>query len=175
MHSDHHKTNNSAVILKFSRKRGRPRSAIKTIDLGTPELIQKRRMGETSETLDLCLEMRLISTKQHWCGVHLRWLFTLRYGAPNVRAIDPTHTKGMDIKTDDPQWRIKREKEYHDALTEITRSGHALLLMNICIYNERPKLLSQSTKATKANNSEMADFKNKLQSGLEVLNALWSK
>jgi hypothetical protein len=132
-------------------------------------------MGETSETLDLCLALGLITTKQHWCGVHLRWLFTLRYGAPNIRAIDPTHTKGMDIKTDDPQWRINREKEYHEALQEITKSGHALLLMNICIYNERPKLLSSNKKEMVSRSNDIEELKLKLQSGLNVLDSLWRK
>lgn len=165
----------NATILVFPRKRGRPKTIHRGIDRGTPELLQKRRNGETTETLDYCLERGFITKQQHWCGIHLRWLYTLRHGAPSVRAIDLTHNGGMEIKTDDPQWRTEREKEYHEAIRNITQSGHALLLMNICIYNERPKLLSHPTKASKADSSEMAAFKNKLQSGLEVLNALWSK
>ena len=93
----------SAIILHFPRRRGRPKSVHHGIDRGTPELAQKRLRGETTETLDLCLERGLITPQQHWCGIHLRWLYTLRYGAPGVRSIDPTHTKGIEIKTDDPQ------------------------------------------------------------------------
>ncbi len=93
------------------------------------------------ETLDLCLEREIITHQQHWCGIHLRWLYTLRYGAPGIRALDPTHLGGIEISIDDPEWRNAREKEYHEAMSKLSDSGHALLLVNICIHNERPKFL----------------------------------
>lgn len=91
-----------AAILSFPRRRGRPRTAHKGRDLDTPELAQKRRTGETTETLDLCLERGIITHRQHWSGIHLRWLYTLRYGAPGIRAVDPAHVRGLDLKLDDP-------------------------------------------------------------------------
>ena len=132
-----------AVILSFPRRRGRPRSTnSKGNDTGTPELVMKRLMGETIEVLDLCLERRIITSQQHWCGIHLRWLYTLRHGAPGVRALDPTHLGGCEIKTDDPLWRTARELEYHEAITLLAQSGHALIIMNLCIFNERPVFLN---------------------------------
>ena len=127
-----------AIILSFPKRRGRPKSTRTTHDRGTPELLIKRQQGETLEALDLCLERRIINDRQHWCGIHLRWLYTLRYGAPGVRAIDTTHLGGFDITVDDPLWRGAREKEYHEAIALLAQSGHALLVMNLCIYNERP-------------------------------------
>ena len=134
--------NHSISSLRFIRRRGRPKASRPLNDGGTPELAMKRLLGETTESLDLCLERGIISRRQHWCGIHLRWLYTLRYGAPGVRAIDPTHLGGMETNLDDPEWRDAREKEYHDAMKTLTGSGHALLLINVCIHNERPKFLN---------------------------------
>lgn len=162
-----------AAILSFPRRRGRPRCAPKGIDTGTPELAYKRRSGETSETLDLCLERGIITQRQHWSGIHLRWLYTLRYGAPGVKAIDPTHVKGIDLHMDDPMWRIEREKEYHEAIGKITLSGHALMLMNICIYNERPRFLTlDRTQPQSADTTRMIE---KLTNGLDILCRLWER
>src|SRR5271154_1852352 len=121
--TDEH-THSNPVILTFPRRRGRPRSAQRGSDSGTPELVMKRLLGETAESLDLCLERGIITRQQHWCGIHLRWLYTLRYGAPGVRAVDPTHLGGTEISLDDPEWRSAREKEYHDAMKKLTDSGH---------------------------------------------------
>jgi len=158
-----------ATILAFPRKRGRPRKALRGPDHGTPELAQKRRRGETIETLDLCLERGLITQRQHWCGVHLRWLFTLRYGAPGVRAIDPAHTRGFELKADDPAWRQEREQEYIDAINTLRAMGQALLVMNVCIYNERPRMLC----GNEADAKSLCDFTARLSGGLDVLSGLW--
>ena len=158
-------------ILHFPRKRGRPRSAHKGIDIGTPELVMKRQAGETAETLDLCLARGLISTQQHWCGIHLRWLYTLRYGAPGIRAVNPTHTKGMEVKMDDPKWRAERELEYNEAIKKLSASGYALLLMNVCVYNERPKFLNN----VRGDNRELLEKMNILCTGLDILVRLWGR
>lgn len=135
----------AATILSFpKRRRGRPKQSRPSRDMGTPELVMKRLMGETMEALDLCLERGIINDQQHWCGIHLRWLYTLRHGAPGVRAVDPTHLGGITIKNDDPLWRAAREMEYHDAIHLLAGSGHALIIMNLCIYNERPFFLKCS-------------------------------
>jgi hypothetical protein len=163
-----------AVVLHFPNKRGRPRSIHPKTDLGTPELVMKRALGETSETLDLCYEKGLITKEQHWCGVHLRWLYTLRYGAPGVRAVDPTHLGGMDIKSDDPLWRSSRENEYNEALKLLSHSGHTLMLLNICVFNERPKFL-QHGKKTAAKAKKMQTILDNLHAGLDILTAHWCK
>ena len=171
MHTDEQKMSKNVVILNFPRKRGRPKSAHRGIDIGTPELVMKRQSGETAETLDLCLERGLIDAQQHWCGIHLRWLYTLRYGAPGIRAIDPTHAKGIEIKMDDPQWRAEREKEYHEAINKITLSGHIILLVNVCVYNERPKFLN----TIRGDALESAETIARLRAGLDVLAKLWRR
>lgn len=143
-----------AVILPFPRKRGRPPLHRPSIDLGTPELIRKRQLGETTETLDLCLERGLITQQQHWCGIHFRWLYTLRFGAAGVRAIDPTHFGGRDISSEDPQWRQAREEDYNRIIQLLSERGYGLLLLNICVYNERPIFLKTNQIFSKKNATE---------------------
>jgi len=158
-----------SAIVNFPRRRGRPRVSRPDSDSGTPELVMKRLLGETAESLDLCLERGIISGRQHWCGIHLRWLYTLRYGAPGTRAIDPTHLGGTETSLDDPEWRAAREKEYHDAMKKLADSGHALLLINICIHNDRPKFLNvrKSVKVT--------DMITDLRDGLDILAKQWER
>jgi len=173
---DEHK---SATILPFRRpklpnKRGRPKSAHRGNDSGTPELVMKRLLGETTETLDLCLERSIITEQQHWCGIHLRWLYTLRHGVPCVRAMDPSHTGGNEIKVDDPEWREQREKEYHEAVHQLTKSGHALLVLNVCIYNQRPRFLKARSRLTALSAADVNIITN-LRDGLDILAALWGR
>ncbi len=158
----------AAVILSFPKRRGRPKVTRPMHDSGTPELVMKRALGETIEALDLCLERGLITQAQHWCGIHLRWLYTLRYGAPSVRTIDPTHLGGAEIKTDDPTWRMAREIEYNEAIGLLAASGHALLIINLCVYNERPIFLRGAS--TQSENSLFA-----VREGLDALTRLWRK
>ena len=71
--------------MAFSTRRGRPpRPRLDDNDNGTPELQFKRALGVTREPIDLCLERNLITPDHHWCSLHLRWLYTLRYGAPAI-------------------------------------------------------------------------------------------
>src|SRR5262245_3053505 len=122
-----------AAILRFPKKRGRPRLQRPLRDTGTPELVMKRLKQETAEALDLCLERDIITLDRHWCGVHLRWLYTLRYGAPGVRAIDPKHFGGRETKTDDPTWRALREMEYNEAILKLSDRGLAMRLLELCV------------------------------------------
>lgn len=138
-------------------------------------MVMKRVFGLTAEALDLCLERGIIRDEQHWCGIHLRWLYTLRHGVPSVRAIDPSHFGGGEPKNEDPEWRAAREKEYNEAITLLTRSGHALLLLNLCVYNERPKYLNFSPAEIKTTLPYITDSIARLRDGLDNLVNLWKK
>ena len=168
----------SATIIDFPApkqrgKRGRPKSAQKGTDTGTPELVMKKLLGETAETLDLLLEHRLINQHQHWCGIHLRWLYTLRYGAPSVRTIDPTHVGGNEILLDDPVWRIAREQEYNQAISALGQAGgYNRMIVNLCVHNERPSFLDQK-QLKKRYTDEALTIITDLQDGLNILVALW--
>ena len=153
------------------RGRGRPKTERPQHDYGTPELIMKRLLGETTETLDLCLERGIITHRQHRSGVHFRWLYTLRHGAPSVRATDPTDLGGIDIKNDDPAWRAAREQEYHLANRQLGK--YRVLLTNICIHNERPTFL-QKPSSVSAGDKNMKQL-DELRTALDILVNLWRK
>lgn len=153
------------------RKRGRPKINKPMYDSGTAELILKRLSGETTEALDLCLNRELISKKQHWCGVHLRWLYTLRFGAPGVRAVDTAHLGGTELKLHDTAWVSAREEEYQTALAHLSRSGHTSLVMNICIFNERPIFLKKPASLLTSKSS--AATLQRFREGLGILEKLW--
>lgn len=172
MHSDRHSGRPAAVILSFPKKRGRPKQQRPTRDMGTPELMKKREMGATMEALDLCLARQLITPRQHWCSIHLRWLYTLRHGAPTVRAIDPTHLGGQEIKTDDPQWRAARELEYHEAINMLAMAGYAMSIMNLCIYNERPSFLKRPENFLRKEKKAPLEA---ITTGLDMLDRHWRR
>jgi len=164
---------NRAKILTFSSKRGRPRSNRPQIDTGTPETVMKRLLGVTTEALDLCLQHEIITEKQHWCGIHLRWLYTLRNGIPSIRANDLSYIGGLDARNaehDDPDWRSSREKEYNLAINALTKGGYAILIMNLCIYNELPKSFSFFAKNYGKDSGKTAIS---IRNGLDILKTLW--
>lgn len=164
----------SPKILSFSRRRGRPKSNRPLHDVGTPETVMKRLLGITTEALDLCLEKGIITKQQHWCGIHLRWLYTLRYGVPGVRTTNLTYMESTGHKSsdyEDPLWRASREKEYNDAVNFLTKSGYSLLLINLCVYNEIPNFFTISA-GKPAICREIAE---KISSGLNILIKLWKK
>lgn len=164
----------SPKILSFSRRRGRPKNNRPLLDAGTPETVMKRLLGITTEALDLCLEKRIITEQQHWCGIHLRWLHTLRYGVPSARTTNLTYMESCVHKSsdyEDPQWRASREKEYNDAVNVLNCGGYSLLLINLCVYNEFPRGFNFQLQKT-LNYSETAE---KISSGLNILIKLWKK
>jgi len=122
-------------------RRGRPRAAKIKKDFGTPELQQKRKVGQTIEVLDWCLNQRIINSNQHWAGMHFRWLYTLKFGAPTVKssagfcvgdevsACVATYDEEGDI------WRQQREVEYSRAVMLLEKVGYKRDIFNICIFN----------------------------------------
>jgi hypothetical protein len=166
-----------AAILLFPRKRGRPRKIQSHSDTGTPELVMKRLKQETAEALDLCLEREIITPEQHWCGIHLRWLYTLRYGAPGTRAIDPAHFGGRETKSDDPEWRTSREAEYTEVITKLSDRGLAMPLLELCVYNERPSFLRWHHTAHVSDRQAKENLRaiGKILEGLDVLAEVWRR
>ncbi|NBO18714.1 MAG: hypothetical protein EBV03_05685 [Proteobacteria bacterium] len=180
MQHTQNKTGASAKILRFARpvssrggRRGRPKSAVRGTDYGTPELVLKRKLGQTSESLDLCLERGLITPQQHWCGIHLRWLYTLRHGAPSLRALNPAHLGGALPRSDDPHWRTEREQEYRDAVQALSMGGNVALVVNLCVYNERPKFLETPPRISQKQQAVNTENLRRTRDGLDVLVKLW--
>lgn len=165
----------SSVVLQFPRRRGRPRKSLPKKDTGTQELARKRRSGETAEALDLCLELGIINNLHHWCGMHLRWLHTLRYGTPGPQTIDLTYIGGTPTNPDDPHWRTEREREYSEAIACLRRAGHADLVGRVCIYNDRPLFLKAEHNKKKIPSAASAAERNSLVAGLEALCCHWRR
>lgn len=129
--------------MSFSTRRGRPAKPKLMRDNGTPELQAKHRLGLTGEAIDLCLERQLISREQHWAGLHYRWLYTVRYGAPSLsshwwRLCNEGHT---GTRTENGAWRAAREQEYSEARTLLMRHGKYEPVMQVAVYNDIPCFL----------------------------------
>ena len=165
--------------MAFSSRRGRPRSTPSTIDRGTPELQRKRSQASTAEPLDQCLAKSLISDQQHWCGIHLRWLYTLRYGAPGASCRDISIKNHAMVREDDPAWREMREYEYHEAVTLLHREARYNDVMNLAVYHEIPLFLNARLLAQAKHSLRIAEqlntALNRLKDGFNCLESLWCK
>lgn len=163
----------NTIPQTVNRGRGRPKQDRPKRDLGTPELRRKRAQMETAETLDLCLEKGIINHSQHWCGIHFRWLYTLRYGAPSVQAIR-LHDNGFcKVQEDDENWREAREFEYEEAALALDQAGHMKHIINICVFNEHPAFLLYP--ANRHVQTERTTEYERLLAGLDILKSLWRK
>lgn len=165
--------------MAFTSKRGRPRKAADAIDLGTPELRFKHAHGITSEPIDRCLDKQLITPTQHWCGLHLRWLYTVRYGAPVVTTRYDTIGDGAFRIADDPAWRHQREAEYH-AATALLRTGkHYEPVMQLCVFNESPVFLAPALLDRAWDEPALATrlslARQRLCEGLDILAVHWKR
>lgn len=164
--------------MAFTTKRGRPSTRHDTSDLGTPELIKKRLYDVTTEAIDMCLNKGLINAEQHWSGIHLRWLYTLRYGVPSVKALDTTHMGGREIVCDNPEWRMEREKEYHEALDAMKSQHIVQAVLALCVFNQRPLFLRQPKRASTLDKAHRIAVRcqmelSQIQTGLNALVKLW--
>jgi hypothetical protein len=123
--------------MAFSSRRGRPPRATEAVDKGTPELRQKHRRGLTQEPIDRCLAQQLIDAQQHRAALHLRWLHTVRYGAPvlTTHYQDHVQTTGDTLPE---TWRAAREEEYREA-QRVLHQWHALdAVLRVVVYHETP-------------------------------------
>ncbi len=163
--------------MAFTTKRGRPKTERPVTDMGTPELQYKRAHGITDEAIDLCLQKNIISEEQHWCGLHLRWLYTLRYGAPSVSSTLRTLYDSATTRPDDPAWRSAREAEFADAVSMLRARACYVQVAAIAIFNERPRFLnlvySESILKKSDLRSAILDEYNRIIEGLTLLQTLW--
>lgn len=163
--------------MAFASKRGRPKQHKPEQDYGTPELLAKREAGLTREPLDVCFDKGLITKDQHWCGLHLRWLYTLRYGAPGISCrplhLDESHA----LRGEDDQWRLAREAEYKEAITYLNKHRAYEPVMGVCVFHDAPDFLNRRLLAMAQENAKIAHHiqhsYQQLSEGLSVLCALW--
>jgi hypothetical protein len=164
--------------MAFSTRRGRPpRPTTHGHDLGTPELCFKRAHGLTDEPIDRLLHRGLISQHQHWCGLHLRWLYTLRYGAPSLTTHYTDSHYCNTAGEDDPTWRTLREREYMEAAALLKSSNRYEPVMRLCIFNEVPAFLNprlQAQSLTRPDLSRQLGQRHQLLlEGLSMLASHW--
>lgn len=164
--------------MAFSTRRGRPRVNSGVPDTGTPELRQKRRHHLTAEPIDLCLEKGIIDDDQHRSGLHLRWLYTLRYGAPALTTRYFRDDMGAGAQTCE-QWRSAREQEYLLATRMLAARRLEQAVVRLAIYNELPAFLNPSLQQQAwlqpALAERLDDLRGQLSDGLFLLVKHWHK
>lgn len=149
-------------------RRGRPKNINKSIDFGTKELRKKRSKLETMEPIDVCLRKSLISISQHKSAIKLRWLYTLKFGAPSISAIDHCMGVGRCVsKHIDEKFLQDMQMLYAEGLQILDAYGARRIVMNICVFNEMPTFLHNPT--SEVAHCELQD----LQNGLEALSKIF--
>ena len=165
--------------MAFSTLRGRPRARVIDSDPGTPELRMKHAVGATAEPIDLCLTRALITPDQHWCGLHLRWLYTLRYGAPSLTTRYADRMEGAAPTEDADIWRALREREYHEAIIALTQQRRYEPVMRLCVYNELPAFLSPALQRRAWDDAKLTHqllrSHHTLREGLDILTKQWRR
>ncbi len=167
--------------MAFSTRRGRPAraKAAGARDAGTPELQFKRALGVTAEPIDQCLERGIITPDQHWCGLHLRWLYTLRYGAPVVTTCYSDAPLTPVLAQETPEWRMEREREYQQAVHLLQQAGAYECMMRLCVFNELPVFLNANlllrAKHEPALSRQLNQRRTALRDGFDLLTNLWRR
>lgn len=160
--------------MAFQTKRGRPPVDRPKHDTGTKELAARHAQGFTLEPLDYCLKRQIISEAQHRSGIHLRWLHTLRFGAPTVSAYDASNMGGKSLQNDnDQEWKEEREKQYEAAICALKRINAHRIVMDVCIFSYHPSFLLPARALTQAMAElRMADMV-RLREGLDVMQRMF--
>lgn len=151
---------------RFSTRRGRPPVSRPSRDKGTPELCEKRAAGLTFEAIDTCYSRRLINEAQHRAALHFRWLYTLRFGAPCVQALDISrlHT-GCISDQDETAWRQARQQDYREAAQLLEKEKLLVAVLRVSVFDDPTPLRADSVAAS--------DCLHRLSEGLSLLVRLW--
>lgn len=162
--------------MGFSRRRGRPALQKEKTDLGTAELRFKKAFDITTEAIDLCLKKDLITQEQHQSAIRLRWLYTLKFGSPDISAYSLDGVGASCFRADDEAWLSARHYEYATALKELDLIRAKKIVMNISIFNMFPSFLQRrkldiNSSVLKQNQTQLLKF----QEGLDILCDLFGK
>lgn len=124
---------------RFRTRRGRPAAPRPEIDTGTPELAVKRAQHLTTEWIDLLRQENAISQDMHRCAMRFRWLYTLRFGCPGVRALDLTGGSSLrETLSHDETWKNRQEEEYRLAVANLRENGTLDTIMQLVVLNQIP-------------------------------------
>ncbi len=160
--------------MRSKQRAGRPKNVKPKVDLGTVQLRKKRAEGLTMEALDLALARGVIEQNAHEAGLRLRWLYTLRFGAPNVSAYDPDgRFGGAGVSNQhSPEWNRLRTQEYQQALDNLDKVKAKRLVMWVCVFDKRPLFLRYRMRELAEHHTLYEDALNEqecFKQGMEVL------
>lgn len=148
---------------RFRTRRGRPASSPRpAIDSGTPELIAKRTRHQTEEQIDQLLREGIISPEMHRSALRFRWLYTLRFGCPGVRALDLSDHPSAGIYSRDEDWKKQREDEYRDVAQHLAQAGIFRTILQVAVFDHRPPLTP-------------ANWQHSLRHALLILQRFWNR
>lgn len=75
----------------------------------------------------------------HRAAMHFRWLYTIKFGAPNITAVSLEHFYGREIKREENQeWLQEREAEYNQAMQELIQIKAYKKILNVAVFNHPP-------------------------------------
>lgn len=154
--------------MKFTTRRGRPRKENTGKDKGTAQLQEKRKTGLTTEPLDLCLSRGLITQEQHNAGIRLRWLYTLKMGAPTISAYSP-ESGGKICKYEDAGWLARKQAEYQLMLDILDKTKSRKIVIDTCIFSNTPTFLYDKPEHLRIKNLASTKELELLKDGLEAL------
>ena len=123
------------------RKRGRPRLS-QNSPAKFSNLPAKEKIIVTSEPLDIYFKDKIISEDEHQSGMRLRWLYTLRYGAPTLQT-KLIQQQGFESKYNDEKWLVNKQQQYRFILGELQKSKVAKIVLGVCVFNEAVNKLNQ--------------------------------
>jgi hypothetical protein len=165
--------------MSFTSKRGRPLAAnkLKVIEGGRQESLDanQRKLRINREPIDIYYDKGLIDDSAHWAGLHFRWLYTLKFGAPGISAIDIDRENGRAPALHDPLWQEEREKEYAMAVEKLRNLGALKIVLNIAVFGHFPKYMQIGRPTRKDYTRNNLNEVLKLREGLEVLASHWGK
>lgn len=154
--------------MAFSRRRGRPKKPYEGADKGTAELREKRSQNLTIEPLDLCLNRGLITEQQHNAGIRLRWLYTLKFGAPTISSYCIDDIGGHSCKYEDSSWTARRQSEYSLIIQALKENGSRKTVMDICVFSLMPTFLASNIHGLNNNLYSIKEL-NLLTYGLDAI------
>ncbi len=96
-----------------------------------------------SEPLDLCLERQIISPEEHQVGMKYKWLYTLKFGSPHIKAHDIFDLGGRwGRKHNDEKWLQAHQQHYDIFVRELILIGCLRPVTDICVHNQYPAFLA---------------------------------
>lgn len=163
--------------MGFTSKRGRPAAKASLTVIEGGKIQEKPRNNRplvivTSEPIDICYKKGLISADEHRAALHFRWLYTLKFGAPDISAVEYDKFTLSGSRIQDPEWQELREREYAMAVEKLRSSGALKIVLNIAVFGYMPGFLITSRlnkRCFGANYSEVQ----KLKEGLDLLVRHW--